>query len=158
MKLTLLFFIFLSFHSIALAQEEEVSNLANTYENGALPDFLPYVGSALAGRCYMTTGSNKKIASVLMISFEEEGYEIAPFDAEGKRADFFDKLTYEEILKSFPLIKKLFMWVSETALGAVIEKPEDPNAYRGEIRETEKFMIMRVYIKGKINKYCNYLK
>lgn len=157
MKFLLLFFILLSFNSVVLAQEE-ISNLTNTYNNGVVPDFLPHVGNVLVGRCYLTTGSNKKIASVLMVSFEEEGFELAPFDAEKGREDIFDKMTYEEILKKYPLIKKMFMWVSETALGAVIENPQNPEVFRGEIRETEKYMIMRVLINGKLTKYCNYLK
>lgn len=142
--------------SAVCMSNDEISNLGNTYEKGTLPDFLPHVGVALPGRCYLTSGSNKKIASVLMVSFEEDGFELAPFDAEKKRVDFFDKMSYLEVLKTFPLIKKQFMWVSETALGAVIEKFE--GIYRGEIRETEKYFVMRVFINGKINKYCNYLK
>lgn len=142
--------------SAVCMSNDEISNLGNTYEKGTLPDFLPHVGVALPGRCYLTSGSNKKIASVLMVSFEEDGFELAPFDAEKKRVDFFDEMSYLEVLKTFPLIKKQFMWVSETALGAVIEKFE--GIYRGEIRETEKYFVMRVFINGKINKYCNYLK
>lgn len=138
--------------------DDEIFDLANTYEQGSIPNFLPHVGEALPGRCYLTVGSNKKIASVLMVSFEEDGFELAPFDAVKTREDFFDKMSYEEILKEFPLIKKMFFWVSETAVGAVIEKSLGSDEYRGEIRETEKFMVMRVFINGKINKYCNYVK
>lgn len=141
-----------------MASADEISNLANTYENGSIPNFLPFVGKALPGRCLMATESNKKTASVLMVSFEEEGFDLAPFDGEKKREDFFDKMSYEEVLKKFPLIKKMFIWVSETAEGAVIEGTRAGDDYRGEIRETEKFMIMRVFINQKLTKYCNYVK
>lgn len=148
-----LFIFILSFGHMVFGNED----LTNTYELGQLPNFLPHVGNALPGRCYPTT-SNKKFGSVLMVSFEEDGFELVPFDAERKRDDFFDKMTYDEVLKEFPLIKKMFMWVSETALGAVIENARDPEVFRGEIRETEKYLIMRVISKGKVIKNCNYLK
>jgi hypothetical protein len=157
MKLTTIFLIILSLSSWASA-EDMTSNLANTYEHASLPNFLPHVGNALPGRCYLATGSNKKIASVLMVSFEEEGFEIAPFDAEKKREDFFDKMSYEDVLKQFPLIKNMFLEVSETADGAVVEKDKGSEEYKGELRESEKYMIMRIFRNGKLFKYCNYVK
>lgn len=138
--------------------DDLLSGLANNYEQATIPNFLPHVGKGLPGRCYMALGSNKKIASVLMVSFEEEGFEVAPFDAEKKREDFFDNMTYEEVLKEFPLIKKMFIDVNETADGAVIYKDQGANSYRGEIRESDKYMILRVFINDKIYKYCNYNK
>jgi len=149
--------ILLSFN-LTIFAEDSVRPPANTYEVGSLPDFLPHVGKALPGRCRMASGSNKKIASVLMISFGEDGFEIAPFDAERSRLDTFDDLSYEQILKAYPMIKKMYLWVSETAVGAVLERTQGADEIRSEIRETEKYMVMRVLINGKIKKYCNYLK
>lgn len=145
--------------SSAFAQELSDVNLAsNTYEQAGLPDFLPWVGKALPGRCFLATGSNKKIASVLMVSFEEEGFEVAPFDMEKGREDFFDGMEYEDVLKKFPLIKKMFLEVNETAIGAQIFKQVSEGSYKGEIRESEKYMILRVFINDKLYKYCNYIK
>lgn len=158
MKIILTIFTFLVLN-FAYAQDMSDVNLANnTYEHAALPDFLPFIGKALPGRCFMASGSNKKIASVLMVSFEEEGFEVAPFDAEKKREDFFDEMTYEDVLKQFPIIKKMFLEVKETAIGARIDREINDGAYRGEIRESEKFIIMRVFINDKIYKFCNYFK
>ncbi len=136
----------------------EFESKDNTYKDAAIPDFLPHIGRALPGRCYLTIGSNKKIPSVLMVSFEDEGFELAPFDNDKTRDAIFDHLTYEEVLKQFPLIKQLFMPVSETAEGAIIEKSRGSIDYKAEIRESAKFMIMRVYINNKMTKICNYLK
>ncbi|MDD4973370.1 MAG: hypothetical protein PHY93_03420 [Bacteriovorax sp.] len=157
MKLTALFLLLTSLNSWVWA-DDMISSLANTYEHASLPNFLPHVGNALSGRCYLATGANKKIASVLMVSFEEEGFEVAPFDEKNKREDFFDKMSYEDILKQFPLIKNMFLEVSETADGAVVEKDKGSEEYKGELRENEKYMIMRVFRNGKIFKYCNYVK
>jgi hypothetical protein len=148
-------FIFLSTFTSA---DELTNSLANTYESGSIPNFLPQVGKALAGRCYLTTGSNKKIASVLMVSFEEDGYDIAPFDLDKTREDFFDQMSYEEVLIKFPIIKKMYLEVIETANGAIVENEVGDDAFKGEIRETEKYFIMRVFKNEKIIKYCNYKK
>ncbi|MBC7539259.1 MAG: hypothetical protein H7281_10590 [Bacteriovorax sp.] len=157
MKSTALFLLLTLFTSWAFA--DDISNsLANTYEHASLPDFLPQVGKGLPGRCYQAASSNKKTASVLMVSFEEDGFDVAPFDAEKKREDFFDKMSYEDILKEFPMIKNMFLEVSETADGAVLEIDKGAIEYRAEIRESEKYMIMRVFLNGKIFKYCNYNK
>lgn len=157
MKLTLLFFAFIFFNKETFASESP-SQLGNTYEEASLPNFLPWVGKGLAGRCYPASGSNKKSASVLMVSFEESGFEIAPFDAERKPDNFFDKMGYEEILKKFPVIKKMFLEVSETADGAVIESEKGELHYRSELREGEKYIIMRVFQNEKLLKFCNYRK
>lgn len=157
MKLTSIF-ILLSLLSFCVFADEMPSGLSNSYENASVPNFLPFVGVALSGRCYLTIGSNKKIASVLMVSFEEDGFDVAPFDAEKKREDFFDKMTYEDVLKEFPVIKKMYLEVSETADGAVIENEKGAEEFRGEIRESEKYLIMRAYKNNKIYKYCNYNK
>jgi len=157
MKLASLFTIIGLLTSLAFA-DDMTSNPANTYEQAALPNFLPFVGLALPGRCFLAEASNKKTASVLMVSFEEEGFDLAPFDAERKREDFFDKMTYIDVLKEFPIIKKMFLELSETAEGGVIGKMKGAVEYRAEIRESKKYFIMRVLLDGKIVKYCNYIK
>ena len=156
MKLTALFIFLISISSFVIADDSS-NNFNNTYEHASLPNLLPYVGKGMPGRCYFV-GTDKKIASVLMVSFEEDGFDVAPFDGNGKKDDFFDKMTYEEILKEFPIIKKMFLEVIETADGALVENDNDSAKYRGELRESEKLMILRVYINGKIVKYCNYNK
>lgn len=138
--------------------DDQLYDPANNYEQASLPNFLPYVGKALPGRCYLAARSNKRIASVLMVSFEEEGFEVAPFDGENRREDYFDNLSYEQDLKEFPAIKKMFIDVNETANGAVFYKTQGMAEYRGEIRESSKYMIMRVYMNDKLYKFCNYLK
>lgn len=151
----------LSFFVLSVSHAEDLNevNLANnTYEEAGLPDFLSWVGHALSGRCFMASGSNKKIASVLMVSFEQAGFEVAPLDAEKKRAEHFDGMSYEEVLREFPIVKKMFLEVKETAVGARIDKETSEGSYRGEIRESEKYMIMRVFLNDKIYKYCNYVK
>lgn len=151
----------LSFFILQVSHGQDFSevNLANnTYEQAGLPDFLPWVGHALSGRCFMASGSNKKIASVLMVSFEQNGFEVAPLDAEKKRAEHFDEMSYEEVLKEYPVVKRMFLEVKETAVGARIDKETGEGSYRGEIRESEKYMIMRVFLDDKIYKFCNYLK
>lgn len=145
--------------SVSYAQDFSEVNLANnTYEEAGLPDFLPWVGHALSGRCFMASGSNKKIGSVLMVSFEQTGFEVAPLDADNKRAEHFDDMTYEDVLREYPVVKRLFLEVKETAVGARIDKETREGSYRGEIRESEKYMIMRVFLDEKIHKFCNYLK
>ncbi|MGZ3789306.1 MAG: hypothetical protein ACXVLQ_12330 [Bacteriovorax sp.] len=142
----------------AVHADDQFNGLDNSYERASIPNFLPYVGKALPGRCYLAKGSNKKIASVLMVSFEEEGFEVAPFDGEKKSEDFFDNMSYEDVLKQFPIIKKMFLNVNETADGAVIYKNLGTDEYRSELRESEKYLILRVFINNKIYKYCNYVK
>jgi hypothetical protein len=154
----LLFLLILSFSSIGLFAEDFFAEVANTYEAATVPNFLPLIGKALPGRCYMVRGSNKRMASVLMVSFEEDGFDVAAFDADKKSEDFFDQMTYEDVLKNFPIIKKMFVNVNETANGAIIYKTENSDDYRAEIRESEKYLIMRVYINDQLTKYCNYQK
>lgn len=151
--------LFLAFSVSLFADETDEGNFSsNTYDKAGLPDLLPLVGKALPGRCLMASSSNKKTASVLMVSFEEEGFEVAPFDAEKKREDFFDKMTYEDVLKEFPLIKKMFLEVKETADGGRIDKEINAGAYRGELRESARYIIMQVFINDKLYKFCNYSK
>lgn len=155
----LFFLLILSLSSFGLFAEDlftEVTN--NTYESATIPNFLPLVGQALAGRCYPVRGPNKKMASVMMVSFEEDGFDLAVFDADTKSEDFFDEMTYDDVLKNFPIIKKMFVNINETANGGVIYKTENGDDYRGEIRESEKYLIMRVYINDQLTRYCNYLK
>jgi hypothetical protein len=152
MKLVTILALITLFSSLVIANDSE------TYEQAGLPNFLPFVGHAVPGRCVMATGSTKKHGSVLMVSFEEEGFDLAPFDAIAKREDFFDEMTYLDVLKQFPQIKKMFLEVSETADGAVIETAKGEFIYRAELRETKKYFIMRVLINGKLLKYCNYIK
>lgn len=156
MKLLICSILALNLLNLALADDLS-NNLGNNYEQASIPNFLPFVGKALPGRCYLTTG-NKKIASVLMVSFEEEGFEVAAFDGDKKREDFFDNLSYEQVLKEFPMIKKMFLDVNETADGAVLYKDKGMLEYKGEIRESEKYFILRMSRNDKIFKYCNYLK
>jgi hypothetical protein len=155
MKMLVLFLVLL-FGAVALADDFE--SVSNTYEAAKLPDFLPHVGKALPGRCFMASSSNKKIASVLMVSFEEDGFQVAPYDADKKREDIFDEMSYETVLKQFPLVKKMFLDINETADGAVVYKESGKDEYRSEIRESEKYMIMRVYLNDKVYKNCNYVK
>lgn len=158
MKLILAIVSFLFISTVFAQEQQDDQGFANTYEHASLPNFLPFVGKALPGRCYMTSGSNKKIASVLMVSFEEDGFEVAPFDVEKGREDLFDNMDYEDVLKKFPLIKKMYLDVNETAIGAQIFKQINEGDYRGELRESDKYIIMRVFINDKIYKYCNYKK
>ncbi|MDO9183568.1 MAG: hypothetical protein Q7U04_14235 [Bacteriovorax sp.] len=157
MKLFILVINLVIFSSLVFA-DDMFGGIANNYEQAALPDFLPHVGKALSGRCYVAAGSNKKIASVLMVSFDDDGFDIAPFDAEKKREDFFDKMSYEQVLKEFPVIKKMYLEINETADGAVVYKDKGSVEYRGELRESEKYIIMRIFLNDKILKYCNYNK
>ena len=156
----LIFIIYLAILFIFSAHGSDLtSEFDNPFGQASLPNFLPLVGKALPGRCYLTSGrrgSNKKIASVLMVSFEEEGFEVAPFDADKKREDIFDNMTYEEVLKEFPMIKKMFLDINETALGAVIYKTINNNEYRGELRESNKYILLRIFLDNKLYKYCNY--
>lgn len=149
--------VFFLLFSISAFSADNFSNLENSYDRGTIPNFLPYVGKALHGRCY-GTDSNKKVASVLMVSFEEDGFEVAPFDVDKGPEDYLDKMSYKEVLKYFPVIKKMFLWVSEREDNATIEKTMGQNEYRAEIREASKFMVMRVLINDKIIKVCNYSK
>jgi hypothetical protein len=159
MKAILFLVLFLSCAGNLFAEDFGDGNFSNnTFEKASIPDFLPLVGKALPGRCLMASSSNKKTASVLMVSFEEEGFEVAPFDAEKKREDIFDKMTYEDVLKEFPLIKKMFLEVKETAEGGRIDKDINLGAYRGELRESNRYIIMRVFINDKLYKFCNYSK
>lgn len=157
MKPIMLISMMMLFSSLVLA-EDVIANSSNTYEEASLPSFLPHVGKALPGRCYVYGATNRPRASVLMISFEENGFELVAFDADKTREDFFDKLSYEDVLTKFPLIKKMFLEVSETAEGAVVEEEKGEQVYRGEIRESPKYLILRVFVNGKILKYCNYVK
>lgn len=154
----LFFLLILSLSSFGLFAEDLFTEVTNTYESATIPNFLPLVGQALAGRCYPVRGPNKKIASVMMVSFEEDGFDVAVFDADTKSEDFFDEMTYDDVLKNFPIIKKMFVNINETANGGVIYKTENGDDYRGEIRESEKYLIMRVYINDQFTRYCNYLK
>ena len=158
MKLIVFLFILLAVSCSLFADDTVVTNPANVYEQATIPNFLPHVGKALAGRCYLAKGSNKKIATVLMVSFDEEGFEVAPFDLEKTRDDIFDNMSYEDVLKKYPQVKKMYLDVSETADGAVVETTQGNDDYRGEIRESEKYFIMRVFINQKLYKYCNYIK
>jgi hypothetical protein len=155
---TLVLSLALSLFGIAAVHADDFDSVSNTYEAAKLPDFLPHVGKALPGRCFMASSSNKKIASVLMVSFEEDGFQVAPYDADKKREDIFDDMNYETVLKQFPLVKKMFLDVNETADGAVVYKESGKDEYKSEIRESEKYMIMRVYLNDKVYKNCNYIK
>ena len=157
MKLLVLFLILTSQSSWGMSDALN-DGKDNTYEHGLLPNLLPFVGQALSGRCYQTSGPVKKAASVLMVSFEEDGFEIALFDANGRHEDFFDKMTYENIIKKFPIIKTMFLGAIETADGVVVEDEKTPNIFKGELRESEKYMILRAYRNNELYKICNYNK
>ncbi len=146
----------LLFVHAALADESNKDN--GGYENGSVPNFLELVGKALPGRCYLTSDFNKKIASVLMVSFDEEGFQVATLDAEKTRVDYFDKMSYEDVLKNHPVVKRMYLNVSETVDGAITEQERESVSYRGEMRETEKHIILRSFVNNKFIKYCNYIK
>ena len=156
MKFIISIFVLILMSHAVLADESTKND--GTYEGGSVPNFLNLVGKALPGRCYLTSDFNKKIASVLMVSFEEDGFQVAAFDAERTRVDYFDDMSYENVLKNFPAIKKMFLDISETVDGAITEFEREGETYRGEMRETEKYIILRSFVNNKFVKYCNYIK
>ena len=154
----LIAFLMLTLGHFSIADDNNLTGLDNVFEKAGIPNFLPFVGHAVPGRCYLAKGSNKKLASVLMVSFDDDGFEVAPFDQEKSHEDIFDKMSYEDVLKQFPQVKKMYLDVNETADGAVIETNVGNDDYRGEIRESDKYFILKVSINNKIYKMCNYVK
>lgn len=127
-------------------------------QQGSIPNFLDYVGKALPGRCYLASDFNKKIAAVLMVSFEDNGFQVAPFDIERTRVDYFDNMSYEDVLKNHPITEKMFLDVSQSIEGAMIEEDQGGDSYRGEMREVNGHIILRTYLNNKLYKYCDYFK
>jgi hypothetical protein len=148
--------LFIALISSSIWAGDQTDNSTN-YDKAGLPNFLPHVGHALPGRCF-STHTNKKIASVLMVSFEEEGFDLAPFDQDKGPEDLFDQMSYEDVLKNFPLIKKLFVTLNETADGGILYRSKGAIEYRYEIRESDKYFIFRCYSNDKLDKICHYKK
>ncbi len=144
-----------SFATTEIQTEEEVKRL---FEESTRPDFTPYFKKAIPGRCFFKNPREGQTASVLLPIPTEEGFEIAPLSADKRHPTFFDKLSYEEIMKRFPQIKHLKREVFFTEEEIVLYRTKGSREYQGKIRELYDYFFVKVVLKNLDVRYCYYSK
>lgn len=157
--LTVLFLSFFvgtpSFAANEFQTEEEVQKL---FEESTRPDFAPYLKTAIPGRCFFKNPREGQTASVLLPIPTEDGFEIAPLSADKRHPTFFDKLSYEEIMKRFLQIKKLKREVFFTEEEIILYRTKGSREYQGKIRELYDYFFVKVVLKNLEVRYCYYNK
>lgn len=128
------------------------------YEKSSLPDFGPWIGVAVPGRCFFKSPKEVKTASVLIPSQFEEGLAIAPLSADKRAANFFDKMSYAEITTRFSQVKDLYRFVHFNDAEAILYKTEGKNEFEARIREFEDYFFVKVILKDHTVRYCYYVK
>jgi hypothetical protein len=146
--------------SFSFASEFNLTNddLIKNYKEGSLPNFEPYLGTALPGRCFFKTPTEKQTASTLVIRQAEEGLMIAPLSADKREANFFDKLSYDVIFSRFPQTTQLSRIVHFGSDEAIINRQKKDYFFQASIREFADIFFVRVILNKHSVRYCYYQK
>jgi hypothetical protein len=158
MKLLLLVLSLISFSVFAEVNIVDFNTAASSYEEAVTPDFSPWIQVAVAGRCFYSNQMDKKTPSVLLPANSEEGVLVAPVTADKHAENFFDNLSYFEIVKKYPQTWNLFRPVFFGENEAVLVKVEGADHYEAQMRESNRYFLMKVFIGKKVFRYCYYVK
>lgn len=139
----------------SFTKSEEIEKL---YDNSTIPDFSPWLGIALPGRCFFKNPNEKKTASVLLPSMLNDSLLIAPLSADKRSASFFDELTYSQITVRFPQVEKLKRTVLFNETEAVLFRQKGGRNYEARIREFEDYFFVKVLLNDLNVRYCYYKK
>ena len=146
--------------SFSFATDFNLTNedLIKNYKEGSLPNFNPFIGTALPGRCFFKTPTEKQTASTLVIQQAEEGLMIAPLSADKREANFFDKLSYDTIFSRFPQTTQLSRIVYFGSDEAILYRQKKDYFFQASIREFSDMLFVRVILNKHDVRYCYYQK
>ena len=150
--------ILINFQSYAFTELSDEGEVQKLFETSTLPDFTPYLKKAIPGRCFFKNPKEKQTASVLLPIPNANDFEIAPLAAEKRDSDFFDKLSYDFILKQFPQVQKLKRKVTFTEEEIVLFRNKGGRQYEGKIRELNDYFFVKVVLNNLDVRYCYYGK
>jgi hypothetical protein len=130
------------------------------FNKATFPNLENKVESAIPGRCIHKFHPEKITASVLLISFNEWEYEVAPVKVSGQSADYFDNMSWKEIFDIHPEVNTQFYEVigNISGSGLGLYKKELLGESTAEIREDAKFIILKAFNNNKFVRYCYYQK
>lgn len=158
MKTLLLTLAILSTNVMAESIKVTQDNVAALYEQADVPDFTPWIGVALPGRCFFKSPMERQVSSVLLTFQKEEGLAIAPLAADKRAENFFDNLSFETITRRFPQYKRLTRPVYYSMAEAVLLKQEGSLFYEGRIKEFQDYFFVKVILKENAVRFCYYNK
>lgn len=147
------------FASLSSHAREEISTsgqIEKLYTQSTLPDFEPYIGVAIPGRCFFKTPNEVQTASVLVPSQLEEGLVIAPLSADKRHASFFDIMSHSEILERFPQVQKLNRIVHYSEVEAILFRKKKNQNFEARIRQFQDYFFVRVLMANQEVRYCYY--
>lgn len=126
------------------------------YAQSTLPNFEPFIGVAVPGRCFFKTPNEVQTASVLVPTQLEEGLVIAPLSADKRTASFFDKMSHSEILERFPQVQKLNRIVHYSEVEAILFRKKKNQNFEARIRQFQDYFFVRVLMANQEVRYCYY--
>ncbi|NOT80040.1 MAG: hypothetical protein HOP07_13680 [Bacteriovoracaceae bacterium] len=156
MKACIFALLLLSLSSHAREQISTSMQIEKLFTQSTLPDFEPYIGVALPGRCFFKTPQEVQTASVLVPSQLEEGFVIAPLSADKRAASFFDKMSHSEILERFPQVQKLNRIVHYNENEAILYRKKKNQNFEARIRQFQDYFFVRVLMANQEVRYCYY--
>lgn len=158
MKYILIALSLLSLNAVAEVSTISEQNVEEFYNHSTTPNFYPWLGVALPGRCFFKNPSQRKTASTLLTFSTPEGFLIAPLSADKRAPDFFDNLSFDVIVKRFPQYRRLTREVYFTHEEAILMKHEGSLFYQARIRELQDYFFVKVILKENVVRYCYYKK
>jgi hypothetical protein len=151
-----LFILITSLPTLAKEQISTAEQVEKLFTQSTLPDFEPYIGVAVPGRCFFKNPSEVQTASVLVPSQLEEGLVIAPLSADKRSPSFFDKMTHTEILERFPQVQKLNRIVHFSEIEAILYRTKKNQNFEARIRQFNDYFFVRVLLANQEVRYCYY--
>ena len=155
-------FIILSFlfSSILFARDvkefKNTEQIAKLYSQSTLPDFSPWLGKTIPGRCFFKTPDEIKTASVLIPTLMNGQMFLAPLSADKRAANFFDEMSLEEILSRFPQIAGLYRPIYENQEEAILYRKKGERNYEARIRQLDDLIFIKVILLNQEVRYCYY--
>ncbi len=132
---------------------------SSVFDSAPEADFSKYTQIALPGRCFYVGQFEMKTASSLAIDVQGAEVFVAPLSADEKPANYFDRISYDEIAKKHAdIFSSLFLYVYQGEGFKYVEKEEADSFYKAEFRENEKYILAKAYRDNKVFRYCYYVK
>ncbi len=128
------------------------------YNDGYAPLLENHVEQALAGRCVHKFKDKRTLASALLISFGQKGFEAAPITMRNKPVSYFDHKNWFDIFELYPEIASQFLVVINGDNHGLLLKRDLWGEDKGMIRETENLFIIKAFKNEKFYRYCYYKK
>lgn len=126
--------------------------------------WFPYlenkVESAIPGRCIHKFHPNRIKPSVLLISFNDQDFVVAPVKVSGQSVDYFDNMSWKQIFDIHPEVNTQFFEVigDISGRGLGLYKKELLGDSTAELREDDKFIILKAFNNQRFVRYCYYQK